>query len=303
MWSRRRFVAASTAFAAAWPIEAAATDGPLGHLDHSFWTVANGTAMAAVFRKLGFTLTPKPKVQVDGSLSTFVLFPDSTYLEIVETHTPDEQHWIASGANPEAAGGLVESCTVTARAEVPRGIHMSVGEGAGFCYAAFPSGDSLLSNVFIYGHPSQGAAAKKRMATEDARYGRHENGALGLRESWIAVADIELATARFANAGFPVIKHSIAVEPLAARGTVLAWGAHRIVLLQATGPVGPLGEPVARLGAHPVGVRVAAHMPAARRIVSSIATTWGDALLVGPKEARGGWIAFAPEHSWTGDAT
>jgi hypothetical protein len=263
--------------------------------------VSDGSAAQAAFRKLGFTLTPEPKVQIDGSLSTFALFPDGTYLEIVETHASEEKRWVASGANPEAAGGLVESCTATASEVAGRGVHMTVGKGAGFCYAAFPDNDGVLSNIFVYGHPA-GGSPKKR-SSKYARLAHHENGALGLREVWIAVADLQQAADRFIKAGFPVISPSITVEPLSARGTVLGWGAHRIVVLESTGPLGPLGGPVARLGAHPVGVRVAANMPAARRIVGTFATSWGSALLVGPGRARGGWIAFAPEHSWTGEAT
>ncbi len=299
MSSRRAFVAGCAALAAV-PTAASAADGALGRLDHSSWAVSDGAAAIAVFRKLGFSLTPKPKVQSDGALSTFAFFPDFTYLEIVETHSAEDKRWLASGANPEAAGGLVASCSATASALARRGIRMSVGKGAGFCYAAFPSDDGLLGNVFAYAHSK--AASTQRSRSMHSRYVRHANGALGLREIWLAVPDLERAVVRFTNAGFPVIRRSIVVEPLRARGTVLAWGSHRIVLLQATGPIGPLGGPVADLGAHTVGVRLAADMTAARRVLRPFASEWRDALLVGPAQAKGGWIAFGPENSWTGEA-
>ena len=299
MLSRRAFVAGCAAWGVVYPAEARAADGALGHLDHSSWVVSDGAAGIAAFRKLGFTLTPKPKVQVGGALSTFALFPDFTYLEIVETHLAEDRRYLASGANPEEAGGLVESCSATATALARRGVHMSVGNGAGFCFDAFPSDDGLLGNVFVYAHPK--ASATKRSRSKSAQYRHHVNGALGLRESWIAVPDLERAVVRFVSAGFPVIHRSIAVEPLRARGTVLAWGSHRIVLLRATGPVGPLGGPVASLGAHPVGVRLAADMTAARRAIEPLASDWGDALLVGPENGKGAWLAFGPENSWTGE--
>ena len=299
MLSRRAFVAGCAAWGVVYPAEARAADGALGHLDHSSWVVSDGAAGIAAFRKLGFTLTPKPKVQVGGALSTFALFPDFTYLEIVETHLAEDRRFLASGANPEESGGLVESCSATATALARRGVHMSVGNGAGFCFDAFPSDDGLLGNVFVYAHPK--ASATKRSRSKSAQYRHHVNGALGLRESWIAVPDLERAVVRFVSAGFPVIHRSIAVEPLRARGTVLAWGSNSIVLLQATGPVGPLGGPVASLGAHPVGVRLAADMTAARRAIEPLASDWGDALLVGPKNGNGAWLAFGPENSWTGE--
>ncbi len=300
MSSRRAFVAGCAAWSALCPTASFGADGMLGQLDHSSWAVGDGAAGIAAFRKLGFILTPKPKVQADGALSTFALFPDFTYLEIVETHSAEERGWIASGANPEEAGGLVDSCAATATSLARRGIRMSVGNGAGFCFAAFPSDDGLLGNVFVYAHPT--ASPRKRSRARYARYAHHINGALGLRESWIAVPDLERAVARFSNAGFPVLHRSIVVEPLRARGTVLAWGSHRIVLLEAMGPVGPLGGAVANLGAHPIGVRLAADMTAARCTVGAFASGYGDALLVGPDEAKGAWIAFGPENSWTGEA-
>jgi hypothetical protein len=299
MLSRHAFVAGCAAWGVLYPTESTAADGALGHLDHSSWVVSDGAAGIAAFHKLGFTLTPKPKVQADGALSTFAFFPDFTYLEIVETHSRDDKSWLASGANPQEAGGLVESCSATAAALARRGIHMSVGNGAGFCFGAFPSDDTLLGNVFVYAHPK--ASSTKRSRATFSRYAHHINGALGLRESWIAVPDLERSVVRFVNAGFPVLLRSIVVEPLGARGTVLAWGSHRIVLLESTGPVGPLGGPVAALGAHPVGVRLAADMTAARRAIEPFASGWGDALLVGPDEAKGAWIAFGPENSWTGE--
>ena len=299
MLSRRVFVAGCAAWGAFSPTPSPAADGVLGHLDQASWAVSDGAAGIAAFRKLGFTLTPKPKVQLDGTLSTFAYFPDFTYLEIVETHSAEEKRWLASGANPEEAGGLVESCSATATALARRGIHMTVGKGAGFCFAAFPSNDALLGNVFVYAHPE--ASSTKRSRAKYSQYVHHHNGALGLRESWIAVPDLEKTVARFSNAGFPILLRSIVVEPLRARGTVLAWGSHRIVLLEPTGPIGPLGGPVATLGAHPIGVRLAADMTAARRAVQPFARDWGDALLVGPDEGKGAWIAFGPENSWTGE--
>jgi hypothetical protein len=300
MLDRRTFLAGCAAFGAFSPTASPAADGALGHLDHSSWVVRDSAAGISAFRKLGFTLTPKPKVQADGALSTFALFPDFTYLEIVETHLAEDGRYLASGANPEESGGLVESCSATATALARRGIRMSVGNGAGFCFGAFPSDDGLLGNVFVYAHPT--ASPTKRSRARYAQYAHHINGALGLRESWIAVPDLERAVARFSNAGFPVLHRSIAVEPLRARGTVLGWGSHRIVLLEAMGPVGPLGGPVAKLGAHPIGVRLAADMTAARRAVGAFASGYGDALLVGPDEAKGAWIAFGAENSWTGQA-
>jgi hypothetical protein len=142
------------------------------------------------------------------------------------------------------------------------------------------------------------AYASKRSRAKDLQHAHHINGAIGLRESWIAVPDLGRAVERFESAGFPVLVRSIVVEPLRARGTVLAWGSHRIVLLEPTGPIGPLGGPVAALGAHPVGVRLAADMTAARRAVRPFASKWGDALLVGPNEGKGAWIVFGPENSW-----
>jgi hypothetical protein len=298
MLNRRTFVAGCAALGAVFPTKSLAADGPLGHLDHASWVVSDGAAGIAAFRKLGFTLTPKPKVQVGGALSTFALFPDFTYLEMVETHLAEDRRYLASGANPEESGGLVESCSATATALSRRGVHMSVGNGAGFCFDAFPSDDGLLGNVFVYAHPT--ALSTKRSRAQ-SRYAHHINGALGLRESWIAVPDLERAVLRFVSAGFPVLHRSIVVEPLRARGTILAWGSHRIVLLEATGPVGPLGGPVANLGAHPIGVRLAADMTAARRAIQTLASDWGEALLVGPSEAKGAWIAFGPENSWTGE--
>lgn len=298
MLSRRAFVAGCAAWGALCPTESPAADAALGHLDHSSWVVSDGAAGIAAFRKLGFTLTPKPKVQADGALSTFALFPDSTYLEIVETHLAEDRRYLASGANPEESGGLVESCSATATALARRGVHVSVGNGAGFCFDAFPSDDGLLGNVFVYAHPT--ALSTKRSRAR-SRYAHHINGALGLRESWIAVPDLERAVMRFVSAGFPVLHRSIVVEPLRARGTVLAWGSQRIVLLEATGPVGPLGGPVANLGAHPIGVRLAADMTAARRAIEPFAANWGEMLLVGPDKGEGAWIAFGPENSWTGE--
>ncbi|MBD5605808.1 MAG: VOC family protein, partial [Candidatus Eremiobacteraeota bacterium] len=297
MSSRRAFVAGCAALAAV-PTAASAADGALGRLDHASWAVGDGAATIAVFRKLGFSLTRKPKVQADGALSTFAVFPDHTFLEVVETHLAAEKRWLASGANPEEAGGLVESCSATASALARRGIRRSVGKGAGFCYAAFPADDGLLGNVFMYARP--------RSPTHPSRwkhppYVPHRNGALGLREVWLAVPDLEHAVARFTHAGFPPIRRSIVVEPLDARGTVLAWGSHRIVLLQATGPIGPLGGPVAGLGAHTVGVRLAANMTLARRALRPFASGWDHALLVGPGQAKGAWIAFGTEDSWTGE--
>jgi hypothetical protein len=297
--SRRAFVAGCAAWAAVSTTPSSAADGVLGTLDQASWAMSDGAAGIAGFRKLGFTLTPKPKVQSDGSLSTFAYFPDFTYLEVVETHSADEKRWLASGANPEEAGGLVESCSASSSALARRGIRMSVGKGAGFCFADFPSDDALLGNVFLYAHP--GVPSTQRSRSKDSRYMHHRNGALGLRESWIAVPDLEKSVARFSNAGFSVIDPSIAVEPLSARGTVLAWGSRRIVLLEATGPVGPLGGSVAQLGPHPVGVRLAADMTAARRAIRPFASDWGDALLVGPDQGNGAWIAFGPENSWTGE--
>jgi hypothetical protein len=299
MLSRRAFIAGCAAWGVLYPTEAPAADGALGHLEHSSWVVSDGAAGIAAFRKLGFTLTPRPKVQADGSLSTFALFGDFTFLEIVETHLAEDRRYIASGANPEESGGIVESCSATATALARRGIRMSVGNGAGFCFDAFPSDDGLLGNVFVYAHPK--ASATKRSREKSARYRHHINGALGLRESWIAVPDLERAVVRFASAGFPVLHRSIVVEPLRARGTVLAWGSQRIVLLEAMGPVGPLGGAVANLGAHPIGVRLAADMTAARRALQPFASVWGDALLVGPDAGKGAWIAFGPENSWTGE--
>jgi hypothetical protein len=55
------------------------------------------------------------------------------------------------------------------------------------------------------------------------------------------------------------------------------------------------------LGAHPIGVRLAADMTAARRAIEPFATSWGDTLLIGPNEAKGAWIALGPENSWTGE--
>jgi hypothetical protein len=77
MLSRRAFVAGCAAWGVVYPAEARAADGALGHLDHSSWVVSDGAAGIAAFRKLGFTLTPKPKVQVGGALSTFALFPQN----------------------------------------------------------------------------------------------------------------------------------------------------------------------------------------------------------------------------------
>jgi hypothetical protein len=131
MLNRRTFLAGCAALGAAFPTESLAADAPLGHLDHSSWVVSDGAAGIAAFRKLGFMLTPKPKLQVGGALSTFALFPDFTYLEIVETHSAGDRRYLASGANPEEASGLVESCSSTATALARRGIHMSVGNGAG----------------------------------------------------------------------------------------------------------------------------------------------------------------------------
>jgi hypothetical protein len=299
MLSRRAFVAGCAALAAAYPTASPAADGALGHLEHASWAMSDGAAGIAAFRKLGFRLTPKPKLQSDGTLSTFAPFADSTFLEIVETHLAQEKPWLASGANPEEAGGLGDSCSATVSALAKRGIRMSVGKGAGFCFAAFPNDDSILSNVFVYAHPKN--SSKEWLRSKYPQYIHHPNGALGLREIWLAVADLEQAAARFTHAGFPLVRRSIVVEPLGARGSVLAWGSHRIVLLQATGPIGPLGGPVAKLGAHPIGVRLAADMTAARRVVQPFATGWGDALLVEPREAKGAWIAFGPENSWTGE--
>ena len=299
MSSRRAFVAGCAAFAAVRPTSASAADGALGGLDHASWAVNDGAATIAVFRKLGFSLTRKPKVQADGALSTFAVFPDNTFLEVVETHLAAEKRWLASGANPEEAGGLVESCSATARALARRGIRMSVGKGAGFCYAAFPAEDGLLGNVFVYAHPDVSSTQPSRW--KHPPYVPHRNGALGLREVWLAVPDLERAVARFTHAGFPPIRRSIVVEPLDARGIVLAWASHRIVLLQATGPLGPLGGPVADLGAHLVGVRLAADMTRARRALRPFASGWERALLVGPGQAKGAWIAFGTQNSWTGE--
>lgn len=297
--NRRAFVAGCAAVAAAYPTASAAAADALGHLDHASWATSDGAAAIAAFRKLGFHLTPKPKLQSDGSRSTFAPFADSTYLEIVETHLAQEKPWLASGANPEEAGGLVESCSATTSALAKRGIRMDVGKGVDYCYASFPSHDNVLNNVFVYARPK--ASWTHTFRSKYSRYIDHPNGALGLREMWLAVPDLSQAILRFAHAGFPLVRRSIVIEPLSARGSVLAWGSHRIVLLQATGPIGPLGGPVAHLGAHPIGVRLAADMTAARRAVHPFASGWGDALLVGPGDAKGGWIAFGPENSWTGE--
>jgi hypothetical protein len=299
MWNRHMFIAGCAASAAVYPSSSLAAADALGHLDHSYWTVSDGAAGKAAFRQLGFTLTPVPKRQLDGVFSTFAEFRDDTYLEIVESHLADDKRWIASGANPQEAGGIVESCAATAGALARRGIHMSVGKGAGYCQAEFPPQDKLLGNVFVYSYP--GAYSKKRSPPKHPEYLHHDNGALGVRESWIAVPELEIAADRFTKAGFPVIVRSIAVEPLNARGTVLAWGSHRIVLLQASGPFSPLRGPVARLGAHPVGVRLAADMRAARQVVGPVAEPWGAALLVRPGAAKGGWITFGQEGTWTGE--
>jgi hypothetical protein len=298
MWNRRTFIAGCAAYGAVYGRSSLASADALGHLDHSFWTVRDGAAGKVAFRKLGFTLTPVPMKQAAGVFSTFALFRDRTYLEIVESHAAEDQRWIASGANPQAAGGLVASCAATVGALAKRGIRMSVGEGPGYCHAEFPHQDKLLGNVFVYSYP--GAYSKKRSPPKHPQYVHHDNGALGVRESWIAVPELEKAVDRFTKAGFPIIFRSIAVEPLRARGTVFAWGSHRIVLLQAWGPASPLSGPVSRLGAHPVGVRLAADMTAARRVVGPFATAWGAALLVAPGAAKGGWITFSEEGAWTG---
>jgi hypothetical protein len=298
MWNRRTFIVGCAATAAAYPRPSRAAAAVLGHLDHSFWTMIDGAAGKAAFRKLGFTLTPKPMKQVEGVFSTFAVFRDRTYLEIVESHLTEDRRWIASGANPQQAGGIVESCATTAGALAQRGIRMSVGEGAGYCTAEFPHRDKLLSNVFVYSYP--GAYSKQRSPPKHPELLHHENGALGVRESWIAVPELDTAVHRFTKAGFPIIVRSIIVEPLNSRGTVFAWGSNRIVLLQPSGPFSPLANPVARLGAHPVGVRLAADMTAARRVVGPIAEPWGAALLVTPGAAKGGWITFSQEGTWTG---
>ena len=182
------------------------------NLDHASWAMSDGAAGIAAFRKLGFCSTPKPKLQSDGALSTFVPFADSTFLEIVETHLAQEKPWLASGANPEEAGGLIESCSATASALAKRGIRMDVGKGVDFCFAAFPSGDSVLNNVFVYAHTK--ASSTQTSRSKYAQYIHHPNGALGLREIWLAVPDLSQAVVRFAHAGFPVIRRSIVIEPL-----------------------------------------------------------------------------------------
>jgi hypothetical protein len=284
--NRRTFLAGCATAAAVYPSQSLASADALGHLDHSFWTVSDGAAGKAAFRKLGFTLTPKPMKLAEGVFSTFAEFRDRTYLEIVESHLADATRWIASGANPQQAGGIVESCAATARALAQRGIRMSIGAGPGYCQAEFPHQDKLLGNVFLYSYP--GAYSQERSPPKHPEYVQHLNGALGVRESWIAVPELEPAVDRFTRAGFPIIVRSIAVEPLDARGTVFAWGSHRIVLLQAaSAPFGPLAGAVARLGAHPVGVRLAADMTAARRVVGRFAMSWESALIVGPGAAKG----------------
>lgn len=230
------------------------------------------------------------------ALSTFALFRDRTYLEIAEDHEADERTWIESGANPEAAGGFVQSCTATAASLNKRGVKLTVGQGAGFCYAAF-SDDTILRRVFFYSHPRN---RKRGHADRYAAFERHANGALGVRESWIAVSDLARAAARFTHAGFPIVAPALSVAPLEAHGVALGWGAHRIVLLEPAGPTSPLGAPLARIGPHPVGVRLAAEMSSATDDLSSLAEPWGDALLVGPANALGGWIAFGREGSWSG---
>ena len=42
-------------------------------------------------------------------------------------------------------------------------------------------------------------------------------------------------------------------------------------------------------------------MTAARRAIEPLASDWGDALLVGPENGKGAWLAFGPENSWTGE--
>ena len=295
MIHRRSFLTGCTAWAFSSLIgETRAAEDGLGHLDHSYWTVADGDGASAAFRRLGFRLTSKPYRQVDGALSTFAPFRDHTYLEIVEDHGADEKTWIANGANPEAAGGLVQSCARTAAFVSKYGVKMMIGQGAGFCYGSFPN-DSILSRVFVYSFSPQHRHNNNAEFTQP-----HANGALGVRESWIVVTDLDRAVKRFTDAGFPIVAPAIAIPCIKVHGVALGWGEHRIVLLQPTDPTSPLGEPLARIGSHPVGVRLAAEMTSATRALASLAEPCGDALLVGPAHAIGGWIAFGREGTWSG---
>jgi hypothetical protein len=104
MLDRRTFLAGCAAFGAFSPTASPAADGALGHLDHSSWVVRDSAAGISAFRKLGFTLTPKPKVQADGALSTFALFPDFTYLEIVETHLAEDGTLSRKRCEPRRVG-------------------------------------------------------------------------------------------------------------------------------------------------------------------------------------------------------
>jgi hypothetical protein len=171
-----------------------------------------------------------------------------------------------------------------------------VGQGAGFAHASFPA-ESPLGRLFFYSHPGseQSAGSGKQRAVEP-----HANGALGLRECWIAVTDLGEATERFTIAGFPIVASAIAIAPLEARGVALGWGAHRIGLLEPESPTSPLAASLARIGSHPVGVRLAADMSSPTLADGSIAEPWGDARIVGPANALGAWIAFGPEGSWSG---
>jgi hypothetical protein len=113
------------------------------------------------------------------------------------------------------------------------------------------------------------------------------------------VPDLPRALARFSRAGFSVVAPTVSIEPLGAHGTALGWGAHRILLITPNSPTSAIGGAVARLGAHPVGVRLASDMTVAGQKVAPLADAWGNALLVGPANAHGGWIAFGADGTWT----
>lgn len=297
---RSGFIAASAAALVAGAFAPARAFGVLGQLDHSFWIQTDAEPLKAAFRRLGFSLTPIPKKQVDGSLSTFALFGDAghTYLEIVEDRSPDGKTWTEQGTNPAAAGSWVPDLEATAAALSQRNIKLKVDKGAGFMAASFPD-QSVLSNIFYYSyHRDNSPAAKRRRKLTMEPYSHHANGAQGLREIWLGVPDLTLAVSRFIAAGFPIVADAVSIEPLGARGTALGWGEHRIVLVTPTGPTSEIGY-VSRYGARPVGVRVAADMNLARRYIGSSATAWGDALFVGPHQLFGGALAFSREGTWT----
>lgn len=298
-----------------------------GHgLDHVGIAVRNLTEAEQLFReKLGFTVGGEGKHPGGTANAGVDLRNNNQYIELIsiydrqkaEAHDPDFVRFLDRDEGALFLGLETSSASAAANYLRSQGLDVKGPSGGSwtpqgfkeqfpeqwatvrFNRAAVP-GNTIF---FIEYHEAVWKQLERRYPElkPDPRDAIHANGALGIQAVWMAVKDLEAATAAYERVGLPAVR-AVDVSFLGAKAREIRAGVGSILLAAPSAPAGAAAIFIRQRGEGVMGFTLRVRDLMKTRSVLAERThtelpvytgVYGRSILVPGQLAKGAWIEFS----------